>query len=241
MRLHQWVNRTLLKTLQVLLVSLACFATLSAQQALLNKEQAIIRSLQSHYGESAALRGKAWLALLANAPKEPITKQLFQVNKFFNQITFIDDDVLWGKSNYWATPIEFIGANGGDCEDYAIAKYFSLRELGVPDEKLRITMVHAKTLNQYHMVLTYYEQPSSMPLVLDNLIGEIKPANLRTDLLPIYSFNASQLWSNKAKGQGKLSGSSSRIKQWRNLRARMAETTLKQPKINLNTDSGVTN
>ena len=146
---------------------------------------------------------------------------------------FIDDSKLWGISNYWATPIEFIGVNGGDCEDYSIAKYFTLLELGIADEKMRITMVKAVKLNQYHMVLAYYETPSAMPLILDNLDGVIKPASLRNDLIPVYSFNASQLWLNKEKGRGILSGKSSKLKLWRDLRQRITTSKLKQPKIKM--------
>jgi len=140
---------------------------------------------------------------------------------------------LWGVNNYWATPIEFIGVNGGDCEDYSIAKYYTLLELGVPDEKMRITMVRAVHLNQYHMVLAYYDTPASVPLILDNIDGEIKPATKRNDLLPVYSFNGTQLWLNKEKGRGILAGNSKRLKRWTSLKKRLGITNLKQPKLKL--------
>lgn len=195
--------------------------------------QKIVAALTDNYGQRAGLRGRAWLTIMASASDASNADKLAQVNGFFNQLRFIDDIKLWGVENYWATPIEFIGVNGGDCEDFAIAKYFSLLELGVADEKMRITMVKSLTLNQYHMVVAYYPTPGSVPLILDNIDGEIKPADQRNDLLPVYSFNGKQLWLNKEKGQGVLAGKSQRLKRWSNLNQRMGLLNLKQAKLSL--------
>ena len=119
---------------------------------------------------------------------------------------------MWGVKDYWATPLEFLSRGAGDCEDYSIAKYFTLKELGVSEKKMRITYVKALKLRQAHMVLTYFETPRSVPLVLDNLIPTIKPATQRKDLLPVYSFNGSGLWLAKSRGSGKKVGSSSRFR-----------------------------
>jgi predicted transglutaminase-like cysteine proteinase len=193
----------------------------------------IVASLEKSYGERAGKRGKAWFNLMEPDPSSSESDQLSKVNSFFNGFRFIDDIDLWGVNNYWATPVEFIGVNGGDCEDYSIAKYFTLLELGVPEEKMRITMVKAVNLNQYHMVLAYYETPASVPLILDNIDGVIKPANKRHDLVPVYSFNGSQLWLNKQRGRSVSSGDSSRLKRWQDLRQRMNKAKLKQPKLKL--------
>lgn len=193
----------------------------------------IIAALESNYGSRAGLRGKAWLDILAAKQNATEQDKLASVNAFFNQLIFIDDIKLWGEENYWATPLEFIGVNGGDCEDFAIAKYFSLLELGVADEKMRITMVKSLTLNQYHMVVAYYETPGSIPVILDNIDGQIKPATARQDLLPVYSFNGKKLWLNKEKGQGVLAGKSQRLKRWSNLNQRMGLTDMKQATLNL--------
>jgi len=219
------------------IVLLGCFVAVGSDVIAdmgfaLNKEK-VVSLLKSNYGERAEKRGNAWFTLINEQHQQNEQAKLEKVNRFFNQFHFIDDIKLWGVKNYWATPIEFIGVNAGDCEDYSIAKYFTLLEIGVPDEKMRITMVKAKHLNQYHMVLAYYETPASMPLILDNLDGEIKPANKRTDLIPVYSFNASQLWLNKEKGKGVLSGKSSRLKKWRNLKSRMVNAKLNQPKLKM--------
>ncbi|PKH03954.1 hypothetical protein CXF72_03590 [Psychromonas sp. MB-3u-54] len=212
----------------LLLISFSIFSS----PWLLN-EQKIISALKSNYGERASDRGRAWFNILDSAQQLSDTEKLTKVNHFFNMLYFIDDLKLWGKDNYWATPIEFIGVNGGDCEEFAIAKYFTLLALGIDDNKMRITMVKALTLNQYHMVLSYYETPGSVPLVLDNIDAQIKPADQRQDLYPVYSFNGKQLWLNKEKGQGVLAGKSDRLNRWTNLNQRMEFSTLKQPKLRL--------
>ncbi|TEW55402.1 hypothetical protein E2R68_06440 [Psychromonas sp. RZ22] len=192
----------------------------------------IVDVLGNAYGEQAAKRGEAWVEVLG---KEYVNDQqkLQSINQFFNQLEFSTDQKIWGENNYWATPLEFIGANAGDCEDFALAKYFSLLELGIKDERLRIVMVKAMMINQYHMVLAYYPSPTVEPLILDNLIGEIKVASERKDLIPIYSFNGKQLWLNKKRIQGVVAGKSSRLKRWDDLNRRMGLKNLRQPVTNM--------
>jgi predicted transglutaminase-like cysteine proteinase len=214
----------------LLLISTALLYAKSSSQL---DEAKIITALNSYYGERAAKRGRAWFDMMQASYHLTSPEKIKNVNDFFNQLSFIDDIKLWGDKNYWATPIEFIGVNGGDCEDFAIAKYFTLLELGIADQKMRIMMVKALTLNQYHMVVSYYENPSSVPLILDNIDFRIKPASQRNDLVPIYSFNGKQLWLNKEKGQGELAGSSARLKQWTNLNYRLRVPNMKQPKLRM--------
>ncbi len=116
-----------------------------------------------------------------------------------------------------------LSSNGGDCEDFSLAKYFTLRALGVADKKLNLTYVKALNLNQAHMVLTYYPSPGAEPLILDNLIQEIRPASRRQDLLPVYSFNGSGLWVAKNRSRGKKVGSSDRLKKWKNILQRLPD------------------
>ena len=196
-------------------------------------ESKIISALISNYGERAGKRGKAWFRLMDQSYALDEESKLKKVNNFFNLLHFTDDIKLWGVSNYWATPVEFLGANAGDCEDFAIAKYFTLLELGIPDKKMRITMVKAVALNQYHMVVAYYSTPGSVPVILDNINGRIKPATERKDLIPVYSFNGKQLWLNKKKSQGVLAGKSQRLQRWTDLNQRMGISNLKQPKLRM--------
>jgi len=221
---------------KILIVSSLLLVTVSmlyAKKTSHLNELQIISTLSSHYGERAEKRGKAWFRLMKKSYGLDEDKQIENVNNFFNLLRFVDDIKLWGVSNYWATPLEFLGANGGDCEDFAIAKYFTLLELGIPDKKMRITMVKAVTLDQYHMVVAYYETPGSVPLILDNINGKIKPATERKDLIPVYSFNGKQLWLNKKKGQGVLAGKSQRLKRWTDLNQRMGISNPKQPKLRM--------
>ena len=206
---------------------------LYANSSLQLNEEKIVNTLAVNYGDRAEKRGRAWFQVLSRSYQLTEPEKLKNINNFFNLLRFVDDIKIWGEQNYWATPLEFIGVNGGDCEDFAIAKYFSLLELGVADEKMRITMVKALSLNQYHMVVAYYETPGSEPLILDNIDGVIKPASQRTDLLPIYSFNGKQLWLNKEKGQGVLAGKSQRLKRWANLNQRMGVSKMRQPKFRM--------
>ncbi|WP_345971847.1 transglutaminase-like cysteine peptidase [Sulfurimonas diazotrophicus] len=142
-------------------------------------------------------------------------EKLKGVNDFFNRVRFVSDIQNWGVEDYWARPSEFLARDQGDCEDYVIAKYFALKRLGVPEKKLFFTYVKAVKFNQAHMVLTYYEDPKAVPLVLDNLNYRIFPATKRKDLVYVYSFNAESLFLNTQQGRGKtLSGGKSRNKAW---------------------------
>jgi len=181
----------------------------------------LLNYVAERYSQSAKLRLIGWQNLIKSHNNKNEKEKLALVNSFINQIRFVDDITHWGKQDYWATPIELLATNGGDCEDFSIAKYFTLREMGVPDERMRITYVKSLKLNQAHMVLTYYPSPDSDPLVLDNLINDVKPASKRNDLLPIYSFNAQDLWLAKERGRGRLVGSSDRISMWLDLLGRI--------------------
>jgi len=184
----------------------------------------IIKFIENKFGSPAVERLLQWEKIANAQTISSADDKLTLVNRFFNQAKFISDQAHWGKEDYWATPLELLATNGGDCEDYSIAKYFTLREMGVPDEKMKITYVKALKLNQAHMILAYYPTPSSDPLVLDNLINEIKPASERTDLQPVYSFNGEGLWLAKLRGQeGKRIGNADKLKSWKDLLTRHTE------------------
>jgi len=201
----------------LLLVSVAVAGNIGFSPAFLAK-------VLDEFGMDAKERLIGWQRLVEDSQQDSEFQKIYTVNFFFNQVRFISDRKHWHRNDYWATPVEFLSTNGGDCEDFSIAKYFTLRELGVPDEKLRITYVKALKLNQAHMVLAYYETPDSDPLILDNLIKEIRPASERDDLLPVYSFNGTNLWMSKERGQGRqVAGGSGRINMWRDLKVRLQE------------------
>jgi len=150
--------------------------------------------------------------------------RLLAVNQFFNRrIVFTEDEAAWGLSDYWASPLETLEKGRGDCEDFAIAKYFSLVAAGVPVVRLRLVYVRAQIggpggIVQPHMVLAYYPQPEAEPLILDNLIEELRPASRRPDLTPVFSFNGEGLWQGAA---GPAAGDpTARLSRWREVLAK---------------------
>ncbi|AWM90915.1 hypothetical protein DJ564_08815 [Pseudomonas sp. 31-12] len=183
----------------------------------------ILQIAEKRYGPLGSAQGRieAWSQMLKSELNQPEREQLDAVNRFFNQqLSFQDDTRIWRQTDYWATPEESLIKGAADCEDYALAKYFSLRQLGIPSEKLRITYVKALSQNQAHMVLTFYSSPTAEPLVLDNLIGEIRPASQRKDLLPVYAFNAEGLYLPGANG-GKRSSDSKKLSRWQDVLKKM--------------------
>jgi len=212
-----------LKRLLIFLGVLSVFAAPAA----LDFSAALLAKVKAKYGGDGVSRILKWQTFIESSRLLTEKQKLKEVNDFFNQqIEFVDDADLWGMVDYWATPVELLAQGAGDCEDYSIAKYFTLRELGVPDKKMRITYVKAIELNQAHMVLTYFDTPRSIPVVLDNLIPTIKQATKRRDLLPVYSFNGSGLWLAKSRGSGKRVGGSSRLQKWGGLKDRMLNNNL---------------
>jgi len=185
-------------------------------------DDALLKKIEEKYGISTRQRFEDWQKLIEQGKTASEQEKLRLTNDFFNQNSlFVDDSVLWKTQDYWATPTEFLIKGAGDCEDYSIAKYFTLLEMGVDDSKLRMTYVKALALNQTHMVLTYFESTQAIPLVLDNLRSTINLATERNDLEPVYSFNASGLWQAKSKGGGQLMGSATKLNPWSDLKRRM--------------------
>lgn len=200
-------------------VLLAAFP-IQADERYLSTQQ-YISSNEQNYSDYTLRRIKHWQSMIHSAGNLAESKKLQAVNDFFNDMRFISDLEHWGQEDYWATPLETLVSDGGDCEDFSIAKYFTLREMGVPQEKMRLTYVKALDLNQAHMVLTYFETPDADPLILDNLVRNIEPAAQRHDLLPVYSFNADGLWLAREHGKDQQVGSSTRLSQWNSVISRI--------------------
>lgn len=196
---------------------------------------ALFARMASQYGESSAKLFQEWRELLKSVHTQPQQQQLVQVNDFFNQRILFDDDLnIWGKSDYWATPIETMGQQAGDCEDFSIAKYITLIKLGVSTAHLRLVYVKADvglTQPQAHMVLAFYPTPSSEPYILDNLNKEVMPASQRPDLSPVFSFNSDGLWVGN-NAQPKVKKPETRLSRWREVLIRMQADGLDQLPIN---------
>ena len=169
-----------------------------------------------------------WHILMHEKRDAPEMEKLESVNSFFNKLVFVDDLYHWGKKDYWATPREMLVSNGGDCEDFATAKYFTLRNLEIPDEKMRLIYVKSLTLKQPHMVLSYYQDPAMEPLVLDSLVDEILIASKRPDLIPIYSFNGQGYWLVRKQSSERLGGSDN-LSLWQELRQRFSQEAIAAP------------
>ncbi|MDR1854703.1 MAG: transglutaminase-like cysteine peptidase [Azoarcus sp.] len=183
---------------------------------------------EERYGEIAVATVKAWRTLIDQAKPLSERDKLEKANTFVNRHAFYESDlIVWGQVDYWATPLELFGKQAGDCEDFAIAKYITLRLLNVPLNKLRLVYARAQlggsdsTRTQAHMVLSYYEKPTSEPLILDILVSDILPARKRPDLLPVFSFNHDGLWM---EGERKSSSNPrTRLSRWRDMLRRMSE------------------
>ena len=185
-----------------------------------------ITAAAARQGEQAAQGVRVLRQVIATAAGQPEVSQLSAINEFYNRrLVFREDIDNWGQVDYWASPLESLQRGMADCEDYAIAKYFTLTAMGVPHQRLRLVYVRA-TLGgpggptQAHMVLAYYASPEAEPMVLDNLITEVRPAGRRPDLSPVFSFNAEGIW--EGVGPVIVGGGSAadRLSRWRDVLAR---------------------
>lgn len=117
--------------------------------------------------------------------------QIRAVNDFLNRRGYVIDPLNYGVSDYWASPRQFLALDG-DCEDYAIAKYFSLRALGFAADEIRILVLQDLNLNTAHAVLVVYIEGRAM--VLDNQVPAVVDARAITHYQPIYSINEQHWW-----------------------------------------------
>jgi predicted transglutaminase-like cysteine proteinase len=210
------------KILIISFILISFFSLFSTASKNFNIDQSKLNAIEKKFGTRGKDRVEAWDSMVESSKNESILNKLKNVNDFFNKIPYRSDLSVWKVKDYWATPFEFMGIGAGDCEDYAIAKYFSLIKLGVPDEKLRITYVSYQKVNskfaQAHMVLTYYHKVGVEPVVLDNINKTLQVASKRPDLKPVYSFNASGLWQAKTKGEARVGNNE--LRSWKDLMSR---------------------
>lgn len=160
-------------------------------------------------------------ALLDAASELDDTGKLLTVNAFYNRrIAFREDRESRGEIDHWATPLETLTLGAGDCEDFAIAKYYTLTALGVPSARLRLVYVQARLAGppprwQPHMVLAHFAASGADASVLDNLVAEVQPVSRRIDLAPVYSFNGEGLWI--GMGSQTAGDPMQRLPRWREL------------------------
>ncbi|MEL7044886.1 MAG: transglutaminase-like cysteine peptidase [Pseudomonadota bacterium] len=190
----------------------------------------LILAASSRYGASGVTAVREWQALLERASNASTVDKLEAANEFFNsRLQWRSDDEIYGVDDYWATPLEVLGRSAADCEDFSIAKYITLVALGLPAESLRLIYVTAKLtsgVTQAHMVLAWYDDPAAPPLILDNLNTRLLRADQRRDLVPIFSFNASDLW---VGGADTGASPTARLSRWRDVFDRMRSEGLTGP------------
>jgi len=209
-----------------LAAALRRFAALAAVfllvQATVADVEKMLSTLQRYGGPDTLFRD--WRKLIDDSKSLETQDKLKRINEFFNRkILFLDDIQIWGQTDYWATPLETLAKGKGDCEDFTIAKYFTLLSAGMPNEQLRLIYVKARiggpasNVTQAHMVLAWYETPEAEPLILDNLITDIRPASRRADLQPVFSFNSMGIWSNPVASGVPGSTGVGRLTRWQDL------------------------
>lgn len=178
-----------------------------------------LKKIQNEYDQETSERFNAWHRLMQDSRNRSDISKLHLVNDFFNQMKWTEDRELWNKRDYWATPIESLIRNAGDCEDFSIAKYFTLLELGLPVDQLRVSYVQIKENQQAHMVLAFYESKGADPLILDNMVASIKRGSERTDLTPKFHFNDKGVWNTDAPST--RLDSALKIRHWADLVKRL--------------------
>ena len=210
-----------------------CIVLIAVMQHIYAVEKALLINFnlfERYIGQQAAAPvsvSSQWQALLSSASSLDINGQLSAVNTFLHQsLTYMPDSTLYGVEDYWASPAELFSRQQGDCEDWAITSYISLRALGIPDAQLRLVYVRARVgpensgLSQAHMVLAYYPDTDAEPLIIDSLIQNILPASARTDLTPVFSFNSTGLWAGSGNQKSRQSATA-RLSRWRDLVQRL--------------------
>lgn len=203
--------------LQRLLI--ACFVLTAFHPQAWDAER-MLAAAQKH-GPRALAGAKALQATLQSLTDSEDDVRLQTLNQFFNRRVQSREDIdLWGQVDYWASPLEMLEKGAGDCEDFAIAKYFGLVALGMPVNKLRLVYVRAQMggvggVVQAHMVLAYYAAAGAEPMILDNLISEVRPASRRPDLAPVFSFNSEGLW--QGVGVQTAGDPTARLSRWREI------------------------
>lgn len=145
------------------------------------------------YGQMADLRIENFQDKIYSLKDLSDQEKVEAVNQIVNEtIVYERDGSLYGKNDYWATPMETIVSGFGDCEDYAILKYHVLKELGVSVDKIKVMYVNARSTagGVYgHMVMAYYDDESNDPLILNNYADDISKMSSHPEFAEIYAFN----------------------------------------------------
>ena len=198
-------------------------------------QEEVFSDIKTKYGKAASKRIRKIHDLVIQHYNSSVDEKLKLVNDFMNDLPWLTDSDKWKRDDYWATPMETLATYGGDCEDIAIAKYVALRALNIPDNNLAFAHVQLSD-GADHMVLLYWPNEKSQPLVLDNVKLHILPSGNRHDLKAIYAFRTDgTVWlitEHGGKRSIKAKIKNSRLKKWTTVWARMKENRKYLMKLN---------
>jgi predicted transglutaminase-like cysteine proteinase len=172
--------------------SLAALPQWQSTLARIEQERPVYLACARSAGSCPSRSVLAWQSLVKGQIGRARIEQLSAVNQFFNNWRYKTDEQNYARRDHWATPLEFL-RQSGDCEDYAIAKYVTLRQLGFPAERLRIVVVRDVLRDLAHAVLAVYL--GDQVYVLDNLTRAVLPHQRVTHYVPYYSINESTRWA----------------------------------------------
>lgn len=168
------------------------FDALPKWKRVLSKAREQVHVLNSCSGQNCPPGATSWQRIMQQARSQEPMEQLKLVTAFFNKWPYRLDQDAYGVSDWWATPQEFLKLSG-DCEDYAITKYFALRELGFSQDDLRIVIVRDRIRGIGHAVLAVFMNGEAY--VLDNLTSSVFAHGKYTHYTPQYSLNEEFRWS----------------------------------------------
>lgn len=166
----------------------------SAWQNIVRGAKSSLQACLANPGSCPGGFGQSWRAMMHSAQGRGRTEQVQLVNSFFNRLTYRTDAQEYGRPEHWATPVEFMSRGAGDCEDYATAKFFSLKLLGVADQDLRVVAVNDQIQRIGHAVLTV--SINGTRHVLDNRTDQVFPESRYTFYQPLVSMNEAGPWRN---------------------------------------------
>ncbi|MDH1932804.1 transglutaminase-like cysteine peptidase [Pseudomonas sp. GD03696] len=177
-------------------------------------------------GEKVAQRLQDWQSLIVQSIQLSDVEKLKTVNDFFNRhIRYGEDIEVWRQFDYWASPRETLELGAGDCEDFALAKYFTLRLLGISEQRLRLVYSTLISTQQAHMVLGYRADGGDDLVLLDNLRSEILLTTQRPDLQVQFAFDSDHMYR---FDQGRLVevGDAQLLPVWQVLKAKVKQESL---------------
>lgn len=180
------------------------------QQALrrIDREQATYRACARASDACPSRAAIAWQSVVRSQMNRPPIEQLQAVNQFLNGWRYKSDDQNYGRRDYWATPLEFL-LHSGDCEDYAIVKYVTLRQLGFTPEQLRLVVVRDVLRDLAHAVLAVYLDDEVY--ILDNLTKAVLSQERVGQYVPYYSVNETTRWAHMPPAETLVSSRSARM------------------------------